>query len=257
LISLALAIVLGAPIASAQLPGDVEWSDCRYLPAAARTIGYNGAYYTTDLDLVNTGAEQSRVGIILLTRDADNTEDPLWSEIDPLPAGASATLEDVVSYVLDFQWQDWVGGLMVCSEQPGIEVFSRIYHTDEAGTTYGQGLPGMTIEDAIAPGEVGHLLALRQDEHFRTNLGLMNPGESQIEVFLSLKDADGSLINRIALDLEAYSQTQLNRFLSRFGTPGLRQGRVEVTSPDGPVFAYASKIDRVTNDPTLILPVGS
>jgi hypothetical protein len=256
LLCLALTIAIGAPIASAQLPGDIAWSDCRYLPAAARTIGYNDAYYTTDLDLVNTGAELSRVGIILLTRDADNTESPLWSEIEPLPAGASTTLEDVVSYVLDVQWQDWMGGLLVCSEHPGIEAFSRIYHTDEAGTTYGQGLAGLTLEDAIGPGEVGHLLALRQDERFRTNLGLMNPGETQIEVFLSLKDVDGNLINRIALDLGGYSQIQFNRFLSRFGTPGLTEGRVEITSPDGPVFVYGSKIDRVTNDPTLIQPVG-
>jgi hypothetical protein len=256
MLCLALAITLGAPAASAQVPGDSGWSNCRYLPAAARTIGYNGAYYTTDVYLVNTGAELSRVALTLLTRDADNLESPLSAEIDPLPAGASATLEDVVSYVLDVQWQDWKGGLVVCSEHPGIEVFSRIYHTDEAGVTYGQGLAGMSLEEAIAPGEVGHLLALRQDERFRTNLGLLNPGETQIEVFMALKDADGNLVNRIALDLEGYSQVQFNRFLSRFGTPELTEGRVEITSPDGPVFAYGSRIDRMSNDPTLIQPVG-
>jgi hypothetical protein len=255
--ALLLSLILfltGAGVTAVSAENPPVWDECRYLPAGARTIGYNDAYYATDVYLTNTGSQRSRVSITLLTRDSDASDEALVAEIEPLAAGASVLVEDAVAQVISNRWRSWRGGLIVCSQHPGVEVFSRIYHTDDSNTTYGQGLAGMTLDEAVQPGEVGHILALREDGQFRSNLGLMNPSQRTIEVFLTIYDQDGHFVNRLALDLGALAQVQFNRFLERFADD-LESGRVEISSPRGPVFAYASLIDERTNDPTLILPI--
>jgi len=230
----------------------VQFDHCTWVPAAARTLEVYDRLWATGLDVVNTIASPTMISIALLERGEDNLTASLAVLDEPLDAGATLHLDDVVDYVLDRRWRPWHGGLVVCSESHEVQVSSRTALIDLAAeTTFGQGIPGLGTDEAVRPGAVGHLLGLRENEQYRTNVGLLNPMPGPIDVRLRLVADDGSTLLVIIHDLHPYSQVQYNGILTMFPIDHER-ARVEVSSTDGPVFAYASLLDNATNDPTYI-----
>jgi hypothetical protein len=230
----------------------VQFEHCTWVPAAARTLRLHDRMWSTGVDVVNTATEPTRISIALLERGEDNLTAHLAMLEEPVEAGATVHLDDVVDYVLERRWRSWHGGLVVCASEHEVEVSSHTALVDlEAETTFGQGIPGLGLDEAVHPGQVGHLIGLREDEQFRSNLGLLNPNPGPIDVRLRLVADDGSTALVIIHDLHAYSQIQYHQILAMFPIDRER-ARVEVTSADGPVFAYASLLDNATNDPSYI-----
>jgi hypothetical protein len=241
------------PPAVVRSEGDPRpFAHCRWVPAAGRTLRIGDRNWATDLDLVNTGDTAGQVSVALLGRDADNRTSLLATLVEPLAPGATVHLPDVVTVVIPLLWQPWYGGLVVCSDAPGVEVGSRSYllGPDEA-TTVGAGIPGLALAEAVQPGSVGQLFGLREDERFRSNLGLLNPSPEPVDVSIRLVDDAGATLVVIVHDLQPYSQVQYNRILARFGG-GVASGRAEVSCPTAPVFAYATQLDNASDDPTYI-----
>lgn len=225
---------------------------CRFVPTAVRTLRVRDLNWATDLDLVNTGGSFMWAGVALLDRGADNRVTSFITLTEPLAPGATAHLDDVVTLVEPRLWRPWVGGLAVCSDQPGLEVGSRSYllGADEA-ISVGQGVPGLATAEAVGPGTVGHLVGLREDERYRSHVGLLNPGPVAVEVTLKVRGDDGGTVITLVHDLQPFGQVQYNNILSRF-VQGVTRGRIEVTSRTGPVFAYANLVDNASSDPTYI-----
>jgi|GEM_PF-7026309 len=261
-----LALLLTLPVVGPGLPGagaqgveveigrgdPLQYRHCRFVPVAARTLRVQDLNWATDLDLVNTGDGFAWASVALLDRNADNRVTSFITLSEPLPPGATAHLEDVVTLVLPRLWRPWSGGLAVCADQPGLEAASRSYllGADEA-TSVGQGVPAQTLAEAVSPGMVGHLVGLREDERFRSHVGLQNPSPVSLHVTLKLRDDDGGTVLTLVHDLRPFSQVQYNNVLTRF-VQGVTRGRVEIRSPDGPVFAYANLVDNASDDPTYI-----
>jgi hypothetical protein len=256
LIGLALAATVGAQIDEDRVErfvGDpLHFDHCAFVPAAARTLEVRERFWATDLDVVNTATSGTRISIALLARGADNMAARVAVLDDQLRAGETVHLDDVVDFVLVRRWQPWRGGLVVCSEQHPVEVTSRSAHYDRGEqTTYGQRLPGLHLDEAVHPGSTGHLIGLREDEQYRTHVGLLNPLSSPIDVEMRVIKDDGETALLISHDLHPYGQVQLDRLLDRYPI-GLERARIELSSPAGPFFAYASMLDNGSNDPTSI-----
>jgi hypothetical protein len=230
----------------------LPFAHCRWVPAAACTPRLGDRNWSTDLDVLNRGSGPAHLSVALLARDADNRTVSLATLAEPLAQGATLHLPDVVTLVLPWLWRNWLGGLVVCSDRPGLEVFSRTYLLGAGeATTVGQGIPGLALADAIQPGTVGHLLGLREEERFRSHLGLLNPSPVAVEVTVRLKDDAGATLVTLVHDLPAYGQVQYNNVLARFAG-GVATGRAEVSCPTAPLFAYATLIDNASSDPTYI-----
>lgn len=261
-LALLLALLVVGPGVREARPQDVEVEigrgtplqhpHCRFVPTAGRTLRVQDLNWATDLDLVNTGSGFMWASVALLDRNADNRVTSFITLTEPLPPGATAHLEDVVTLVYPRLWRPWSGGLAVCADQPELEAGSRTYllGADEA-VTVGQGVPGLTLAEAVGPGTVGHLVGLREDERFRSHVGLLNPSPVALDVTLVLRDDDGGTVLTLIHDVRPFSQVQYNNVLTRF-VQGVTRGRVEVTSRTGPVFAYATLVDNASDDPTYI-----
>lgn len=225
---------------------------CRWVPTAARTLRLNDRNWATDLELAHTGDRPAEVSVALLTRGEDNRTTLLGTLAESLPPGSSVHLPDVVALLVPRLWRPWRGGLVVCSDSPGLEVASRTYllGPDESSSS-SEGIPGLAMAEAVRPGTVGHLIGLRQDQRTRSHLGLVNPSAAPRDVELRLLADDGNRIVVVIYDLLPYAQVQINNVLARYAGD-LGSGRAEVRCAQGPVFAYATLIDNGTDDPSLV-----
>lgn len=248
-----LAAGLIAPATSAEEGDPTPLAHCTWVPAAARTIGYGDSFFATDMWLTNRGNTSAAVSVAFLTRDMDNSIAPV-AMLEPVAAGATVIVEDVAGSLLEGQWQDWMGGLAVCADAPGLQVLTRTFHTDGAAT-YGQGIPGVGLDVAVGPGRTGLLMGLREDAAFRTNLGLLNPSDQSLTVVITVMDLQGETVAVLNRELEPYEQYQYHKVLTQLGGENPGRATAEVSSPSGPVLAYVSVIDNATNDPTYVAPV--
>ncbi len=124
---------------------------------------------------------------------------------------------------------------------------SRTYATTPDGS-YGQGIPALAEGRSFAEGETGYLPGLRQDEEFRTNIGFANTGEGAIDIVVSARAADGRELQVSNHRIEGSSWIQLNEPFP----DGTVYATVTSASGDAKFLAYASVVDRSTDDPTYI-----
>jgi hypothetical protein len=132
-------------------------------------------------------------------------------------------------------------------------VSSRTYNSGEDGT-FGLFLDGVSAQAAADEGDIVWLPQLRQNESFRTNIGLANTGDDRARVRVFLYDASGGELISRWKTLEPGGWMQLQEpFVRLAGRSDIASGSasVEVSSGSG-VIAYASVIDNATNDGTAI-----
>lgn len=241
-----------SPCLASEIGVPTPLPECRFVPAAARTLNLTGVHWATDLTLVHTGEMPASVSVAALARGADNRQAPVMVLEDELQPGQTRVLDDVVLDIVDLLWQDFLGALVVCSSEPGVEAFARTVLVREDAGGLGQGIPALAPEQGLIAGELGQLFPLREDEDVRTNVGLLNGTGDYQRVTLRLLDEAGETVIVIVHELKPYGQVQYTNFLRAFPTLDDRHARLEITTSGGPVFAYASMADNRTNDPTWI-----
>jgi hypothetical protein len=94
-----------------------------------------------------------------------------------------------------------------------------------------------------------------EDGKFRTNLGVNNLSKTIANVSLTLVDIEGLVLGSQTIQVAPEGLEQLNsvaHFLFQNGLGSDIHANLYVES-DQPVIAWASQIDRVTNDPSLLL----
>ena len=151
-----------------------------WIPVAAHKAGLEGSVWRTDLTILNACPVDAVVELVL------HTPDGAASAAYEIEAGRQQLFEDVVAYLAD---GEQVGSIEIRSDF-GVSVTSRTYNRAADGT-FGQGLGGVTADDAMFAGDSVSLQQLREDEHFRTNIGVLNMGEDPAEVRFSLFDRLG------------------------------------------------------------------
>jgi len=219
-----------------------------YLPGAANIGGANGSRWTTDLELMNRGADSASYSVELLVRDqANSAPEAVSFELAP---GRAVRYANAMESLFG---AEGAGTLRVTATRGDLIASARTSSRDGGGF-FGQYIGGMDGLSAAGFGQPQHLIQLQNDAVARTNIGVVNACDLTIEVDVAFFAADGSSLGAAQLDLEPFASSQMNNVFSRKAMGDVNDAFAIVTSStDGAAFfAYASVVDNQTNDPIFV-----
>ncbi len=221
------------------------------VPSTARVLGGGGAFFTTDLTIVNTGSTDANIKLKFLGHDRDGSQGP--EQPFTILARQTQTFRDVLGSV--FQLTEDYGSIRVTSDSSTLSILTQT-STPGAGGTFGQSVPGSSWSEMIRFGDIRTIPGVRQsatdDSGFRTNLILASGSEFGIEIELILVTADGQPAGSLRVTLPPLGMKQLSRVAQLLGVSGnVEDARIVLhTTTHGGVFtAYASAVDNKTGDP--------
>jgi len=224
-----------------------------FIPAAARAAGTEGSFFQTDVDLNNAGDRPVEYRFWWLERGRAFSERK-DSETFTLGAGMSVRYTDVLSAVFGLE-PNALGALTIVSSSADLLAMSRAYDigTGESAGTFGQAIPGVSLDEFVTAGERRRILFASENEDLRFNVGCQNGSNKPVTVVLALFDSERTFLERKEMLLPAFGNDQLNRVLEDYMPVN---GYVAVRSDtDGGLFyCYGSVVDNVTNDPMTVLP---
>jgi 6-phosphogluconolactonase (cycloisomerase 2 family) len=223
-----------------------------FLPSSARVAGANGAHYTTDLTVANTGTSDAVVTLQFLGHDQNGTSGS--QKNITVDAGRSATYEDVLSSL--FGRLNDFGAIRIASTSANIVALGQT-STPGFGGTFGQSVPAARPSDFVTAASPRSIAGVREDAAFRSNLVLNNTTASSLEVDVVLVAADGTTLASKRYTLPPLGMTQSTRVVRDLGVSGDVVGARLVLStptPGGAFAAYVAAIDNATDDPRTLLP---
>jgi hypothetical protein len=212
----------------------------------ASAPGSGGAYWRSYLSVCNRSSQAAN--LTLVYRHGAGSETVTFQ----LPGFEMVGYDDVAVTLFEVAGSSY-GALEVQSNRP-LAVQARTYN-DMPDGTYGQYLPGVADPEYVVYGTQGLLGQLRGASGFRTNVGFVNPGESECGVGLRLYSTDGGTFgNAVTVTVPAGGWTQINDVFHAAGVSGedLARATVSVTTAGGKVWAYASVVDNQSGDPTTV-----
>ena len=212
--------------------------------------GFGGTPWRSDLAFSNFTSESAQVG---LTVSQSGSRQTVSTTAAP---NGSADFRDVLvsRFGLD-PGTARSGSLEITSTSPAIAWTSRTFAAPGGGGTYGQALPALSPEDLLVPGELGALPLVRSDSRFYTNLGVVNGTGSPCTARVRLWGSSGSQLGSTReVTVPAWEWLQLNDVFGELGagSASTASATVEVLTPGGAAWFYASIIDRTTKDPTTV-----
>ena len=135
--------------------------------AAAHAPGASNTNWRTDLRLVNPSTTEATATVYLLPQGSNNAALPTKVTVT-IPSAGQLALSDVLDSKFSFSGN---AALLVESTEASLVVTSRTYNQSPTGATYGQFIPGVYINDALAAREKGQLIYISKSNDYRTNVG--------------------------------------------------------------------------------------
>ena len=239
--SLSIAFEGEAPIAGrSEVPGGVI-----QIPVVGRAPGAHGTMFVSDVTILNRGDSEAAVAAFFTPSGSDGSA--AFSAVRLVIApGQQILLADLVAS--EFRTTG-AGSLEIRGETESLVVSSRTYNDDSAGT-FGQRIPA--VADTTAAGEDAlHVIALRNDSSFRSNIGFSESAGRSGRVAWQVFDRAGRVVEEGSVEIAPFSHAQ---FSSLLGT-NVQTGRavIRVASGEARIAAYGSIIDNQTGD-AIFLP---
>jgi hypothetical protein len=230
-------ITLGAPGTTKYvLPGVAELSA--------------GVPWQTDVRLFNAGTAATTA---TLTLHALNDSEPKTVTID-LGPGEVRALDRLLNTM--FGVVNDGGALHVTTAAPSsLVATARTYRPSSDGGNFGQFIPAVTPEQAIAVGSRPlQILQVEESQRFRSNIGIAEVSGKPARVQVTVIPPDSKVSGTLEVEMAPNQFRQINSLLSAIGLTGTHNARVtvRVIGGEGRVTAYAATIDAVTHDPTFI-----
>ena len=223
-----------------------------WVPVASHVKGLNNSQWRTDLGLLNIGSVAVNVQIEFYSSSG------VVNAMTSVAAGAQSILTDVVGTgLLDSSGS---GAVAILSYQP-LRVTSRTYNqvasdaSCYANGTQGQDYPAVVASDGLVAGQSAYLAGLTENASYRTNIGVVNTGTGSVTVLVELYDGAGTDLGGYPVNLAAGQWAQATQpFLNVAKQSAMDRGYAAITVQTGSgVFALASVIDNITNDPTTVV----
>ncbi len=217
-----------------------------WVPVASHVSGLNQSQWRSDLALLNTGSVTANVQLKFFGSSVVSTTTFVAPQ-------AQSILTDVVGQI----GTSGSGAVEVISDQP-LRVTTRTYNLVSSGAscyangTQGQAYPVVASGDGLSAGQSAYLAGLIEDASYRCNVGVVNTGTESATVLVELFDGTGSNLASYTVTLGAGQWAQETQpFRAKAGQTAMDRGYAKVTVQSGSgVFAFASIIDNITNDPT-------
>ena len=218
------------------------------ISAAAQTGGSGGTTWRTELSLVNTGLEGATVTLRFLPTLAEKTF--------YLAPRQSVTYANALFEI--FGLDSGAGAVTIDADSAGssaqLRATSRTFTTGKVGT-YGQSVP------EVQPRQLQKTLyvtGIQSTDAYRTNIGLVNRGTTEITPALTLYQKDGTVIatKNVTLAPSSFQQSALWSYFPEVGSGSYQVLTLKIGSNESDaVSAYASVVDNITQDPVYIQAV--
>ncbi len=220
-----------------------------WVPVASHKAGLNQSRWRSDLGLLNTSTARADAQITYFGSDA------LVSSTTYVPAGTQSVLTDIVGQL----GAGGSGAIGILSDQP-LKVTARTYNqvpptaTCYPNGTQGQDYPAVVTGNGLAAGQSAYLAGLVENASYRSNIGVVNTGNEVAAVLVELYDGAGTKLADYPVSLPVGRWAQETQpFMNKAGQTAMDRGYARVTVQTGSgVFAFASVIDNLTNDPTTV-----
>ncbi len=220
------------------------------LPVAASLHGNGGSFFHSDVMLVNP-SQTTSMNVQATYRCYTGTCGDATKTITIAPKQALA-------------YSDIVAGLFHAAETGGPIEFdapahliaaSRLYTPSKPSPTFGQFVPGLTLDAATSRGILPLLSSSSGAGGFRSNVGLYNPNNTAETITVTLLSETGIVLGSIQRSLNAQSGTQINNV---FGAAGYNNDvtsayAIVTTASGKPALSYASVLDNQSQDPIFVV----
>lgn len=241
-----LALLLAASLSAGAV--DLAGRDL-FIPIAGRTAGAAGTFWQTDLIITNLSPEYSRLPVRIEFRTGELIE---TMEV-MVGQGASVVLEDFVRTRLDREQA--LGTLRITAAPLDAQIIAQaiVVNTGgmEPGRELGQTVPGIPITGLTAQSQIGGLLI---SAGHRSNIGVANPHDERVSVFVSATDGLGFGRKELRLEPHAVIQLDARDVLAFPSEEATVTARIDASLP---VYAYGSVIRHGAGDPQFVLPVAT
>jgi hypothetical protein len=220
-----------------------------WVPVAAHNPGLRQSQWRSDLGLLNLGSVTAN-GQIKFYGSGGVVTNTTY-----VPAGTQSILTDVVGQL----GASGQGALEIVSDQP-LKVTSRTYNQVSSAEscypngTQGQAYPTVVAGDGLVVGQSAYLAGLTENASYRCNIGLVNVGSGAATVLVELYNGAGTKLTDYTVSLTAGQWAQETQpFRNKAGQTAMDRGYARITVQSGSgVFAFASVVDNLTNDPTTV-----
>jgi len=223
------------------------------VPAAASTPGVGTSNWKTQIVVTNPTSATRQAQIYFVEKGV-SWPGTLLSGPHTIPAGGSLAIDDPLAAL-----NPTTGLLYVTVDAKGMPVATRTYNLATDGGTFGQGIPGILLNDATPSQTLILPMLLSDPNRFRTNLGLVQTSAGTFTVRVKVHATDGSVLATKGYNVSG-AYLQINNLLNdmSIGSTVVDGGWISVELIAGsPVYwtTYASIVDGSTDDPTYIMPV--
>jgi PKD repeat protein len=214
--------------------------------AAAQQNGIGGTAWRTELSLFNAGSQGANVNALYIPTAGASVITRSFFLAPKQSAIYANTLLDL------FGIANGAGAVAIeatsASESAQLRVTSRTFTNGSSGT-YGQSVPDVRSSDLEA---TLYLTGMQSNAAYRTNVGLVNRGASNVNATATLYDGNGSTISTVNVTIPAnnFQQSSLVTFFPEAEGRSFSALSMRVTtSSQDVVTAFASVIDNNSQDP--------
>jgi hypothetical protein len=233
----------GVALATGSLPQDPS---VLIVPAVVHARGAGGTVWRTDLSIINWSGSDSDLQI-RFTSSFDGSV-AIVNEI--LPAGSERHWNDVLVSAFGFAGDDEPRGVLRIESASQIVAQARTYNETSDGT-FGQFFPAVRLDAGVSGNDVGVLQALRGNDRFRTNVGIVHlAGDGMCTAVVQLVDGGTIVGEPVRIHVAPGRYEQVNRVTEAAGLEEFDGGYavVEVETQGCTIWSYASVVDEQTGD---------
>lgn len=223
------------------------------VPAAASAPGVGTSNWKTQIVVTNPTSAPQQAQIYYVAKGEAWPGNSI-SGPHTIPAGGSLPIDDPLASL-----NPTSGLLYVTVGAEGMPVATRTYNLASDGGTFGQGIPGILLNDAEPAQTMILPMLLSDPSRFRANLGLVQTSAGIFVVRVKIHAPDGTVLAVKGYNVIG-SFLQINNLLNdmNIGSTVVDGGWISVQLISGaPVYwtTYLSIVDGSTDDPTYIMPV--
>lgn len=250
---------------SIAVPLVAQVNDTYVIPAAANTPGLYGTRWMTSLSVFNPQTDYPLTVSATYLPSADSTPGKALEVTFTVPPNGTALSDNILS---DLYGVSGTGALLVATfpeDNPKVPnkvlaraflVTSSTYNNSSSGT-YSQTIPGVWagLQNFATDGisAVAHGIRNIDRLGWRSNVGAVNLGRSNVTLNVWIRDRDGrTIIKNAPLNIPPLSHRQVA--LPAEVNGGSIEFSVDDPGKDAVVFPYVSTIDRLSGDPTYQTP---
>jgi hypothetical protein len=230
------------------------------IPMVARTPGHAGAFWRTDVVVINPQKHPLRVTAQFLPAGTDNDQAPTVG--DTLAPGQILDVPDVLT-LQPFEGLARVGAMLVHATDPSgpctgarcnFLVLSRTYNSSASPGEWRavEWLPGVAPADTIRRGDRAVFSRVSNNAAVRTSVGVASWSAERVRVRVRILTGDGTVLQSLELEVPSFGQLHIP-----LGTQ-VTDGRIEVDllgpGERGMVVPYVSAVENTSGLPAHLLP---